>query len=145
MARSHSRSSSSPLNRSSLRDNTYNAIARGRFLLDELLNLPDNPTRPLTEILPKSLFSSVEDNRSWTPTPSARYFTGSPARVTERPRRSPYNPFLMRGDLSFVNPDRVIRCVRRRVRREVIFAHNQQRKGSGARNRRRNEWSSIHC
>lgn len=146
MARSHSSSSStSTLNRSSLRDNTYNAIARGRFFLDELLNLPDSPTRPLTEILTPKFFSQVEDNRRWNPTPGPKNFTGSQARVTDRPRRNNYNPFLMRGDLGFVNPERVIRCARRHIRREVIFALNKNKKGSGASRRRRNEWSSVHC
>jgi len=138
--------STTPLNRSPLRD-VSNTIARGRFLLDELLNLPDSPSRPLSGVVPSPL-SLVEDNRLWHPlNPSpAKFWTGGSAKISERPRRSNrYNPFMLSGDLGFINPQKVIRCVRRKMRREVIFALDKQRKGSGSKRRRRNEYSSISC
>lgn len=46
--------------------------------------------------------------------------------------------------VAFQAPKRVAVCVRRKTRREVIFAKNHAGKGSRAR-RSRNQWSDIKC
>lgn len=46
--------------------------------------------------------------------------------------------------LGFQTPSTVMVCVRRKIRREVIFAKNKRRKGSGAK-RHRNYHSNIRC
>lgn len=45
----------------------------------------------------------------------------------------------------FESPFRVIRCLRRKIRRNVIFALRKFRKGAGAKHRRRNYDSNIRC
>jgi len=47
--------------------------------------------------------------------------------------------------IGFVQPGRTAVCVRRRVRKEVLFARNHTRRGAGSKNRRRNEWSKVKC
>lgn len=47
--------------------------------------------------------------------------------------------------INFARPAGVSLCARRKQRREVIFATKKQRKGAGARTRRRNEWSNVKC
>lgn len=47
--------------------------------------------------------------------------------------------------VQFEAPGRVIHCVRRKRRREVIFAKRKHRKGAGARRHRRTWWSNIRC
>lgn len=44
----------------------------------------------------------------------------------------------------FDAPKEVAICVRRKARREVLFAKRRTRKGAGSR-RYRNEWSNINC
>jgi len=96
--------------------------------------------------------------RPWSPPPLI-----NPAQVlheTDRRSRNPFrtettgdvtygrldNPIVPRrkGTLGFNVPDRVGVCVRRNVRREVIFATRKNRAGAGSR-RTRNFWSSIKC
>lgn len=36
-------------------------------------------------------------------------------------------------------------CVRRRVRKEVLFAHRLTKQGAGAKYRKRNQWSAVRC
>lgn len=45
----------------------------------------------------------------------------------------------------FESPFRVVRCLRRKIRREVIFALRKEKKGAGARKRRRNPDSGVKC
>jgi len=48
------------------------------------------------------------------------------------------------ASLKFADPKLVALCVRRKVRKEVLFAIKKTRKGSGA-SRRKNFWSNISC
>lgn len=41
-------------------------------------------------------------------------------------------------------PSRIVHCLRRKVRREVMFALDLRRSGRGGA-KRRNEWSDVHC
>lgn len=47
--------------------------------------------------------------------------------------------------LSFAVPQRVSICVRRKQRREVLFAVRRTGKGAKSIRRRRNQWSEIKC
>lgn len=61
------------------------------------------------------------------------------AGVTDRDRRFP-------GDrVRFAVPSHVVKCVRRKERRQVMFAMGKTGKGARARVRRRDEWSNVHC
>lgn len=46
--------------------------------------------------------------------------------------------------VGFANPERVGICVRRRTRREVLFAKNFHRRGAGSA-RRHTRWSKVKC
>lgn len=49
-------------------------------------------------------------------------------------------------NIGFVNPKNVIRCVRRKTRRQVLFAFNKQRKkGQSGGRYKRNYWSEYKC
>lgn len=64
-----------------------------------------------------------------------------------KPRQKPFKTINLtfRDKLVFKHPQHVIRCVRRKERREVIHALRLTGKGSGARHRRRDEWSNVGC
>lgn len=95
---------------------------------------------------------AFEDRRLFTPKLSAwpkRIVRRAvlPARVIERsrdPRRVLAKTSLNRLGMAFEAPKRVLVCVRRKQRREVLHALNKTRKGAGAR-KRRNQWSNVSC
>lgn len=108
------------------------------------------------------LSPALEDLRRWAPTgrEPVREATGRPARIVhkvasrrtvERPRGSGFSSvrrmsarkFLPEVP-SFAAPGRVMICLKRKIRREVLFAF--KRTGKGARSKkRRNEWSDVRC
>jgi len=47
--------------------------------------------------------------------------------------------------VGFAQPDRTAICVRRRVRKEVLFARNRTGSGGRSKHRRRNFWSKVKC
>lgn len=47
--------------------------------------------------------------------------------------------------IGFAQPSRVALCVRRNVRKEVLFARNLTRRGAGSKHRRKTSWSQIKC
>lgn len=70
-----------------------------------------------------------------------------PARIVERsrdPRRVLSKTSVHRLGMEFHAPKRVLICVRRQQRKEVILALNKSRKGAGAR-KHRNQWSDVKC
>lgn len=100
-----------------------------------------------------SLVRSLDDRRAFHPDdffrPAASVF-GDDARVVERasaaPSRSPKVKFSRPAALGFhFNvPERVAVCVRRKSRREVLFA--KRRQGRGARSPKKfNYWSTVRC
>lgn len=94
--------------------------------------------------LPRLDLRLLEDRRRYDPTrrvslPRRELARGAiSSRVVERGRM----PATLR--MSFVAPKRVLVCVRRSQRREVLFA--ERRTGKGSRSpRHRNEWSDVKC
>lgn len=112
--------------------------------LDALLR-PDF-FRPL-ELLPvstndnvRSVVLSMPDRRSWRPDAS----TAAPAAYQRSDARLKATAWSSPFSQAFVNPSRVGICIRRKVRREVLFALRKH--GKGARSpRRRNFWSEVVC
>lgn len=108
------------------RDTTAIANApRSRALLHSVINFPLR--RPFLDLL------AVADARRFDPTHRRPGFqlktiSGTPARATV-PSRSFLTPTI-----AFRAPDRVVVCVRRQRRREVLFA--KRRLGAGARLRK---------
>lgn len=122
-------------------------------------NIANSLLSPVTPATPVTDYSTDDDRRLWHPDPNrgAVTFGGRWARVVVHAR-----PVIARGKpiyswrglpvalqapvgLKFESPFNVVKCVRRKVRRSVIFALNKQRKGAGARHRRRDKYTGVKC
>lgn len=95
------------------------------------------------------------------PDPPARLRSGTPARfsVAVTPFHTvhgrsaiarSYYTNMPRGvqvpvGIKFSNPLSVTACIRRKIRREVMFAKGRTRKGAGARRHKRNAYSNVRC
>lgn len=94
----------------------------------------------------RAIVRAIEDRRTFHPLRELR-----PARATRRASaRTVVSPAKLAGrfpptGLSFSVPRDVAVCVRRKTRREVIFAFKKAGKGSRARKRRRNAFSDKRC
>lgn len=85
-----------------------------------------------------------EDRRTYHPQPQlrpARRITGGFASVAAAPNRHLAKP---PSKLRFMDPQRVLICVRRQVRRQVLHALKHAGK-SGQRSPRPSWYSSVHC
>lgn len=95
---------------------------------------------------PRSPLILIEDRRTWNPvrrpfTRPQTFFERSAANLVLRDRDE---SFRRRDVLAFQVPKKVAVCVRRKQRRETLFALN--RTGAGARSRKhRNYWSNVAC
>lgn len=106
------------------------------------------PRRVLIDLRP------FEDRRQYHPLRKLReagVLTRREARsIIERDRRSwekrnRPSDFMPSFRLGFRIPDKVVRCVKRQRRKEVLFALRKTGKGSAAPRRRRDEYSEISC
>lgn len=104
--------------------------------------------RPLAPpSLPRHPRSEIEDRRTHHPLGffrPARQWSGhgvKPHVVSPAKKFSPALPFNVR----FADPRKTLVCVRRKERREVIFAKNKMKRGAAARRRRRNWFSEVSC
>lgn len=97
----------------------------------------------------RAMVRALEDRRRFHPMRSLR-----PAAALRRSSRrllvsqSPTSNLAGRfppTGLSFAAPRKVAVCVRRKTRREVIFAMRKRGKGAASRKRRRNGFSQIGC
>lgn len=91
----------------------------------------------------RAIVRAIEDRRRWDPLGGLH-----PAGALERSSRAlvenlPAGPRVA-SRFSFAVPNRVAICVRRKTRREVLFAERKTGKGAKA-PRRRNRWSDIGC
>lgn len=138
-------------NTSSQRDD--NDVATDSEVLREFIKQP----KPYVPIVTKPHLPTF-DNRLWHPDPLTRTIAEprSASRLTlpkesaVSPRRSvqdrPGNSRAARlpHRLAFSQPAQVAVCVRRKARREVLFAKRKTGKGRNA-TRRRTPWSDIKC
>lgn len=118
------------------------AIPRMRFKLSP----PTITPRPL-----QSLLRLYEDRRTWHPQRAFRPATSFIGRTQlkispQRPARRGFSKLSvpLSPNVSFVRPDKVLVCVRRHIRREVIHALNHAGRG-GQRKPRPSHYSSVHC
>lgn len=128
---------------------------------------PHVASEPSLAVRPSSyyvdLLRSIEDRRVFHPEPiaPARVFSGPKARITLRPpapakvKRSVRArnvqkmqqgliPAMPREQHAFTNPNEVMICLRRKIRREVLHALKMKRSGRG-RKKRRNYHSDVRC
>lgn len=127
--------------------------------LNTLLRAP--PQRPSYVVQPivhhtspsASILSDIEDRRTYHPDGPAR-----PARSLDRPTHTltlpvhPKNVNKSRASSSslpttvqFEAPRKVLVCIRRAQRKQVLFALNKTGKGAKAKRHRRSFYSSIRC
>lgn len=100
---------------------------------------PEGDYRPARSLVGPA--SVIEVTRSVGAGPGASRKAKSPARGFRY--RSPFYDFPA-GKMEFRSPERVIKCVRRGERREVLFAKRKTGKGSKA-PRTRDYWSDVSC
>lgn len=89
----------------------------------------------------------IEDNRTWTPVPfhsPVSVFLKADANVNVGRKRNVQFAYNARDIFRFERPEHLARCVRRKQRREVLFALRRTRSGRG-RPKRRNYWSDVSC
>ncbi len=126
-------------NRSKVRAQRGAPRTANRDPLTSLSRLLRSPMPVVHEILDQGKFGEVQDNRTWNPTENEPVtVTGSPAKV--RPAGAPRRL----SGLNFARSSEVLTCVRRKARREVMFATRRTGKGSRAR-RKRNATSNVSC
>lgn len=122
------------------------------------------PTPPIVHRSPVRISSAADDRRRWAPRlPSEpqrerpRVVSGRIARVSHQPKTTPkpdpgwrkiISPLVHGGrfhaSAHFVEPRKAFICLRRKARREILFA--LKRTGKGAKSPKRyNEWSSVRC
>lgn len=89
----------------------------------------------------------VEDRRHWSPVPRSWRPAGATSRDARRLvlRDVPNKPGLLPHQVSFRVPDKVAICVRRKVRKEVMFATKKAGRGGAKARHRRNAWSDVKC
>lgn len=106
------------------------------------------PLRPLRGLIPRSQNDSLtayEDRRTWHPARKAvrvpRSFRGSTRLQIGPSRHLAKYPTPV---IQFAAPHRVLVCVRRHIRREVLYAFNKAGRG-GQLSPRWTAWSSVNC
>lgn len=113
--------------------------------------------RTVRNYQPENFYREVQDRRTWDPAPwkPAKTVSGGRPRIDVKrgPNGRPLKSFSSRAHivgsvtsrLGFKVPHDILVCVRRAMRREVLFALRRNKKGAGAKRRRRNEYSDIDC
>lgn len=107
-----------------------------------------------TEVLPPTNLRILEDRREWNPlleeAPAAVFFEREARRVVptrprvSRPSQARSIEELLPHGLQFNVPEEVLVCVRRKRRREVLFATRRYGR-NGAKRYRRNRFSEVSC
>jgi len=89
----------------------------------------------------------LDDRRQWSPVPRSWRPVGATSRDARRLvlRDVPYKPGVLPHQVSFRVPDKVALCVRRKVRKEVMFATKKAGRGGAKARYRRNAWSDVKC
>jgi len=109
--------------------------------LSQMLAFPIRPAPVLIPVTtPQQVLAHVPDARNWTPhpiPPKAHAVPRSAARLTAS------GPSGNR--IAFADPQFVGLCVRRKTRKQVLFALNKTGKGSKSKRRRRSIWSEYSC
>ncbi|QGH72134.1 MAG: hypothetical protein [Microviridae sp. ctYqV29] len=102
----------------------------------------------LDPVLERAITQDLLDNRAFSPSPLRRLRTllGTPARLRARLISKVDPVSYVSPYLDTVNPLKAVHCVRRKIRRQVIFALGKSGKGAGPRKRpRRTDTSDLRC
>lgn len=110
-----------------------------------------HPLGSLTQLLRPPLdLTPVEDFRSWHPDGpyrAARQLSGHPVKplVVKKTTGPGRVPIRLPHRVQFDAPARVVVCVRRQTRKEVLHALKKVGRGKGGGKKRRNYWSDVSC
>lgn len=115
---------------------------------------PLSPLKPIRHVTPKRL-TLIEDRRSWHPqgaSAPAKSVHKSRHRLALKPgasvqgvRSTPARTAPMPAGIHFQAPKKVLICIRRKMRKQVLFALRKTGKGAKARKHRRSFYSSVRC
>lgn len=111
--------------------------------LTTLLQPPPEVSPSTFDLVRQMAFREIEDARQYHPDPEAMPQTvKGPARITDRRVSARGLVSSAHNVMGFVNnpANPVIHCLRRKIRKEVLFAFNKTRKG--ARGRKHRNWKS---
>lgn len=104
--------------------------------------------------LPLSTIASLEDRRLWHPLGALAPVAASirsARRLIVAPHDAPgefvgrYGSRLLNHRIAFSEPFRVAICVKRKMRREVLFALRFAGRGGSKKSYRRGPWSDVKC
>lgn len=101
-----------------------------------------SPISPVLQRRPNMALNLIEDRRRWHPERWGRPLLGtvrSATRVVVKPSVGP----ALTSHLKFADPRRVIICIRRKIRREVLLALGKG--GGGNKSPRRKPSSEVSC
>lgn len=129
-------------------DDAFDISTDSEVLRDFIKKSSVIPGPLVTPLLPKPL-TQLEDRRAFHPERSGR-----PAGAVQRsngrlvipaaPSPKTHQRARLPVSVGFAVPEKVALCVRRRTRKEVLFAKRLTAKGARG-NRRRNQWSDVKC
>lgn len=127
-------------------DDTFDISSDSELLRRFIQNKPANHPPTLHLNPPKFQLRQIEDRRAFHPKPftqPAGTLKRSAARlVVPKAKTSPRAS--LPHQVAFEAPKHVLICVRRKQRREILFAKRKTRAGAASR-KHRNQWSSIKC
>lgn len=134
-------------------DDTFDVSTDSEVLRNFIKKASVVPVAPLPSPLKPKLphpLKLLEDRRAWHPDKLRRNAEAIPKRgsrlvVARPPTATPHLSAKLPHRIGFDSPKAVSLCVRRHTRRNVLFALDLTRKGSGSRSRRRNQWSDVKC
>lgn len=124
--------------RRSTRGRGRNRAATSGSRVPRVVRIRRSIRRPITIVIP------LEDRRLYHPDGPARKFTGSNRDAVRMVDNKNVNQRPYRTRIAFADPRKVYICMRRAIRREVLFAAGVAGK-KGIRKRRTNETSKISC
>lgn len=116
-------------------------------LLEKLIKKQSLIPQPINLSPPKINLKPIEDRRRWHPDGKqvAPQATQRLHRALKIASPAPTAPkYKLPSRVAFSAPKHVVVCVRRKTRKEVLFAKKLTKRGSGSR-KHRNPWSEISC
>ena len=122
-----------------------NSPSLEKLLRPQIIKKPlPSPYTPSPQKILSNTLRQIEDRRTFHPQAEKR-----PARSINRAQHKlvlhkPNAPKLSHK-VAFSAPKNVLICIRRKRRKEVLFAKKQTRKGAGAKRHRRNYFSEVTC
>lgn len=109
-----------------------------RLVLPRPVWLPE--PAPVTVPPRRVVLASGPDRRQYRPDRSTR----PPAATYPGAARVIASPSVA-ASVRFTSPPHVAICIRRKARKEVLFAKQRVKQGSRRKRRNRNFWSDVHC